>query len=193
MEGEGITMKWQKRKNRSEGKQRKKIQVNFPIRMQLMIGFLIPILFCVVVGVISYLKASEGLVNNYEKSAMTSLEMTLNSMDVSMTVVAVTAEELAEDQTVYAYALGEYNSDVEKKEQARASIQRNLGVKRTITKMIQDIHVIPVKGVDVITTHESAGTGVKSFVEELGNAPESAILSVKRVLWKARRVIRIPL
>lgn len=176
-------MKFQKRKKIKEAKKSKMPGMNFSIKTQLIIGFLIPILFCVVIGVVSYSKASEGLVNNYEKSAVTSLEMTLNSMDVSMTVIAATAEELAEDQTVYAYALGEYNSDAERKEQARASIQRNLGVKRTVTKMIEDIHVIPVKGMDVITTHESETT--KSFVEDLANAQEAGILNGKRVLWKS--------
>ena len=166
-------MKFQKRKKIKEAKKSKMPVMSFSIKTQLIIGFLIPILFCVVIGVVSYSKASEGLVNNYEKSAVTSLEMTLNSMDVSMTVIAATAEELAEDQTVYAYALGEYNSDAERKEQARASIQRNLGVKRTVTKMIEDIHVIPVKGMDVITTHESETT--KSFVEDLANAQKQAI------------------
>ena len=157
--------KWGEAKEKS--RKAKKFQLNISIRMQLIVGFLIPILFCVVIGVISYAKASEGLSENYEKSSITALEMTLNSMDVSMTVIAATAEELAEDQMVYAYSLGEYNTDPTEKDQAKTSIQRNLGVKRTVTKMIEDIHIIPMKGTEIISTKSYICIGLYKNVADL--------------------------
>lgn len=174
--------KWGEAKEKS--RKAKKFQLNISIRMQLIVGFLIPILFCVVIGVISYAKASEGLSENYEKSSITALEMTLNSMDVSMTVIAATAEELAEDQMVYAYSLGEYNTDPTEKDQAKTSIQRNLGVKRTVTKMIEDIHIIPMKGTEIISTKSFSGSA-NSFITELETAEGSGMLNAKRVLWRS--------
>lgn len=39
------------------------------IRTQLYIGFLLPVIFIIVVGIVSYRNASAGLVENYEESA----------------------------------------------------------------------------------------------------------------------------
>ena len=44
----------------------KKHNVRFGILQKLILGFLVPIAFIVVLGIISYSKASEGLVSNYQ-------------------------------------------------------------------------------------------------------------------------------
>ncbi|MBD5477215.1 MAG: hypothetical protein HDR17_14765 [Lachnospiraceae bacterium] len=59
----------------------------FSIRGQMLIGFCVPILFLVLVGIISYNKASTGLTENYEQSTINALEMTRNSLDSSFQVV----------------------------------------------------------------------------------------------------------
>lgn len=173
-----------KQKTVKSKERKKKFQISISIKMQLIIGFLIPIIFCVVIGWIAYTKASDGLIENYETSSMTALEMTLSSMDASMNVVVATAEELAADQTVYAYSMGEYNSDPAQKELARTSIQKNISAKRNVTKMISNIHIIPIEGVDVLTTSELPSP-VSSFVGDLETAEESAIVSAKRTIWKS--------
>ena len=37
------------------------------IRLQLITGFLVPIIFIIIIGVVSYQKSYEGLTQNYEK------------------------------------------------------------------------------------------------------------------------------
>lgn len=160
----------------------RKMRVTMSIRMQLIIGFLIPILFCVAIGAISYMRASEGLVTNYEKSSLTALEMTMTSMDEAMNTVSSMVSELSQDQTVYAYALGDYASDQTMRDQSRTSIHKNLSAKKEFTDMIQDIHIIPIKSEEVVTTKKLDGK-IKGFVEELASSQDAKMLGNKRALW----------
>lgn len=154
------------------------------IRVQLIIGFLIPVLFCVAIGLISYTKASEGLVSNYEKSSVTALQMTMTSLDEAMSTVASMAMELAQDQSVYSYSLGGLGYDSAQETQAKTNIQKNLGIKTTSTDMIQDIHIIPVESKSIITT-KTLGSKVStdSFMDELATSADAAMLGNKRVQW----------
>lgn len=54
------------------------------IRLQLITGFLVPIIFIIIIGVVSYQKSYEGLIQNYEKSALTAIDMTADSRMISV-------------------------------------------------------------------------------------------------------------
>ncbi len=53
----------------------RKAKVKFGILFKLILGFLIPVAFIVLLGIISYKKASEGLVTNYEQSTDNTIAM----------------------------------------------------------------------------------------------------------------------
>lgn len=165
-------------------KKRMKKKISMSIRTQLIIGFLIPILFSVAIGVIAYTKASEGLIDNYEKSSLTALSMTMTSMDEAMNTVSSMVTELSQDQTVYAYSFGDYALDSTLKEQARTSIQKNLSAKTEFTDMIQDIHVIPAKTEKVITTKKTDNAaGVNGFASLIASTEDSGMVANKRPQW----------
>ena len=52
------------------------------IRLQLITGFLVPII--IIIGVVSYQKSYEGLTQNYEKSALTAIDMTADGRMISV-------------------------------------------------------------------------------------------------------------
>lgn len=54
------------------------------IRLQLITGFLVPIIFIIIIGVVSYQKSYEGLIQNYEKSALTAIDMTADGRMISV-------------------------------------------------------------------------------------------------------------
>lgn len=54
------------------------------IRLQLITGFLVPIIFIIIIGVVSYQKSYEGLTRNYEKSALTAIDMTVKETSSKM-------------------------------------------------------------------------------------------------------------
>lgn len=168
---------------RKEKNKKAVLKMGLSIRLQLIIGFLIPIVFIIMVGRVSYIKAYEGLTQNYEKSACTAMEMTMNSMDASMQTVSSITMELAQDKTVNAYALGGYDSDVSKQEQAKTTISNNMNVKETSSKMISGIHIIPVESDKVLTT-QNMGTGEKdSFIDEMAGSTDAWMFTDSYLHW----------
>lgn len=153
------------------------------IRVQLTIGFFIPILFMIGIGWISYTKASEGLIQNYETASCTALEMTMTSFDESMQTISAMTLELAQDKTVNSYALGGYESDTSKQEQAKTTIRNNMNVKQTASKMIEGIHIIPVDGTELLTTQKQDASGTESFIEEMKSAEEAKLLEDGYLHW----------
>lgn len=162
---------------------RKKCRMGISIRAQLILGFMVPVIFLIAIGWISYTKASDGLITNYESSACTALEMTMNSFDSSMQTVASIAMELSQDATVNAYALGGYNADTAKMEQAKTTIRNNMNVKHTSSKMMEAIHIIPVQNNDVLTTEKQKAGNVASFLEELKNSEDGELLADGYLNW----------
>lgn len=179
------TIKTGKVKQKKQKKQTKqtKPKMGISIRMQLIIGFFIPVVFMIGIGWISYRKASEGLIENYEKSSYTALEMTMNSFDESMQTITALTMELAQDKTVTAYALGGYDSDTSKQEQAKTTIRNNMNVKMTTSKMIENIHIIPVENADVLTTQKQSSVSLGSFIEEMKDSEDGDMLSDGYLHW----------
>lgn len=153
------------------------------IRLQLIIGFLVPVFFIVAVGIISYLKASSGLTANYEKSSMTALEMTVTSLEESMQTVMTATSELSSDTTVMSYALGGFDSDSTKQSQAVKNIRNNMSVKETSSNMMEAIHVIPVDGDNVITTKTLGTAELKSFIADMPGSEDGDLLSDGYIHW----------
>lgn len=153
------------------------------IRTQLFIGLLLPVLFIIVVGITSYMKASEGLIANYESSSMSALEMTVTTLDESMKSILASTSELSQDFTVSSYALGGLGSDTSKQNQAKKSIRNNLNVKQTSNDMIQSIHIIPIMGNAVITSETLNTSEIDSFMSGLLQSGDKGLLADKYVHW----------
>lgn len=162
---------------------RDKCKAALSIRMQLTVGFVIPIVFLIVTGVASYSMASKGLRKNYESSAYKALQMTMNSFDESMKNISAITLELAQDSTVNAYALGGYDSDTSKKAQANKTISNNINVKQTSSTMIEGIHIIPISTDNIITTQRLSANEMGSFIDELASSDDANMLADNYLHW----------
>lgn len=167
-------------KAKAEKKTRKR---GVSIRIQLIAGFVIPILFVVLVGVISYTKASEGLTKNYEESSVSALQMMMNSYDESMNSVVSIGMELAQDSTVRSYALGGYLNDVATENQAKTTIKNNLNVKVTSNSLIENIHIMPVADEYIVTTKRLSAAEFQSVIDELAESEDSVMLKNAMPQW----------
>lgn len=173
------------RKKQKENRKKKKLSLS--IRMQMMVGFVIPILFCIMIGVISYAKASEGLIANYEKASVTALQTAMSRFDESMKSVSSMVLELAQDKTVVSYSLGGLESNSLKAEEARKTIQNNISVKQTSTEMVEAIHILPVSGCNLITTHYMNGViDVGSFIDRMAESEDGILLEDTWLHWYSR-------
>ncbi len=154
------------------------------IRIQLLAGFIIPILFVVLVGTISYQKASEGLTRNYEESSDSALSMTISSFDESMKSVTSILMELSQDTNVRSYSLGGYSDNTSKADAAKQSIRNNLNVKATSNSLIENIHIIPITGEEVLTTKKLDSASIDSFISSMESSDDGALLKDGLIHWQ---------
>lgn len=130
-----------KKRGKNEKEKREKKRFGLSIRVQLIIGFMLPIAFIITVGVASYTKASSGLTENYEGSTRTAVEMTVATLEESMRNIRTTTQELAQDKTVMMYSLGGCK-DSSAEGTARTTIRNNVNVKANANDMMSAIHEI---------------------------------------------------
>lgn len=143
------------------------------IRTQLYIGFLLPVIFIIVVGIVSYQNASAGLVENYEESAQNAVEMTISSLDQGFASAKMIAMELSNDTTVTGYSLGGYDNNTSQKSQAKSNINNTILVKQGLNDVVAEIHILPMADEAFITTRTISGTSeLDSFIEEMIEAGE---------------------
>lgn len=164
-------------------KKAQKRKIGISIRFQLVLGFFIPIVFILIVGTVSYKKATEGLTQNYEQSTGNALEMTRNSMDNSLKVIAQNVMELGQDTSVRTYALGALKGDSAKLGQYKNDLKSRLSVMETSSSLIENIHIIPVEGEAVITTRTLSSAEIDSFMKELSQSEDCVLVADEYIKW----------
>ena len=64
-----------------ETKEKRSLNFDINIKLQLLFGFAIPVIFVILVGIISYNKAEEGMISNYEVSAQNTIDTQMEYLD----------------------------------------------------------------------------------------------------------------
>ncbi|NLP35580.1 MAG: methyl-accepting chemotaxis protein [Clostridiales bacterium] len=82
-------------------------KINFrSIKMKLIGSFFIPVLLIVALGVVSYSKASEGIIRNYESSNLTSVNMIGRYFSLELQNIASRVEEISTNEDLKQYFSG---------------------------------------------------------------------------------------
>lgn len=176
------------KKHESKEDSAKQKGLDIPIRVQLLVGFLIPIIFIIAVSVTTYFKASEGLEKNYESSSITALEMFVTSFDEATNQIQSDVSELAQDSNVNSYALGGFKNDSAKKENAQRAIRTDISVKSTSSSLAEAIHILPVSEMEFITTQKMDMEEMYSFINKLEGTEDSIILEQAHVNWATKHL-----
>lgn len=134
------------------GNERKKTGHRFGIRQKLIFGFGIPVLFLVILGFISYRKASSGLVNNYEQATENTISMATEYMNFAFESINSIALQYANDSDIIYYAQGVTNNTDSTRNIFVKSTSRELMKKVDMEQLIENIHIITPEGIPVLTS-----------------------------------------
>lgn len=157
-----------KGKKKNKEKEPKEKQRGISIRTQLYIGFLLPVFFIIIVGIVSYQSASSGLVENYEESAKNAVQMTVSSLDQGFASVKSIVMELAGDATVNGYSLGGYAGNTTQENQAKNNLKNLILVKQGLNDVVQEIHILPIADEAFLTTRTLEKTSeLDSFIDDM--------------------------
>ena len=143
------------------------------IKVQLIIGFFIPILFLIFVGIVSYKRASAGMIKNYESSTQSAISMAVESLDQGIKPVISNTLLLAQDKSLASYITGAYENNAMAKTKSRDAIADNILVMQTADEYIKNIHIIPIDSEWVISTATLTTSKTNSFSSQLKEAEPS--------------------
>lgn len=124
------------------------------IKFQLLVGFLLPVIFVVLVGVVSYKKAEQGMIDNYETSVRTTIDTQMEYLDFGLSLIRTDAIQIKTDEELQNLMSGVYAKDLTKASNAYNKNLANLSIKKRLNNFIKDIYIIPKSGNSIISTSD---------------------------------------
>ncbi|MGN1146980.1 MAG: methyl-accepting chemotaxis protein, partial [Lachnospiraceae bacterium] len=158
------------------GKVKEKKGAHLSLKMQLIIGFTLPILMVICIGIYAYNKAAAGMVNNYRETSLQALQMTSDYMNYGFSNIQSNALELYNDGDVKDYCRNVYRSNPEQGSIVWSDIVDNLVTKRLSNEFVENIHIIPMSGLNTMTSANMQSTKWRDgFYQELLEEKEEVI------------------
>ncbi|MGN1158641.1 MAG: methyl-accepting chemotaxis protein [Lachnospiraceae bacterium] len=127
------------------------------IRSQLILGFLIPVLAVIGVGIFAYGKAEDGMLKNYGESAQTALQMTVKLLDYGFDTVDTDSMQIFNDSNVKNYVSDTYRNDMALKAEALTQAETLIKSKQNSNAFIKDIIIVTADNLNDIATLTGKG------------------------------------
>ncbi len=150
--------------------------LHLSLKAQLIIGFVLPVLLVVCIGIYAYNKAEKGMVNNYRETALQALQMTTDYMNFGFETVSSSALELYNDGDVINYTRNLFKDNQEQVRLLESDIASNITTRKIANRFIENIHIIPQAGIGSLTSQSRETLKLKDgFFAELLAQQESIV------------------
>lgn len=134
------------------------------IRNKIVVCFLVPIVFMVIIGVSAYQKSAEGLIEKFTDSTLQTMRMATENLNMSCDFIRSEGLKYAYDDDLRKYFLGMFEDNPVDKLNFLTSTKSNLLSVQTSNPFISHMHIIPKKGVNLLST--KLLSGVDGFLDE---------------------------
>ncbi len=162
----GIMAKSKKSTQKSEGQ-----NLLFSIRNKIVICFLVPILFMMILGVLSYRKAADGMREAFDDSTQQTINMVTENLDVSNSFIEAEALKYVVDSNLGKYFLGMYDNDGVKKRNIIDEVKTEILASQVGNSYISNIYIITEQKCSMISTKGKAQPGIyEEYMEEMQGA-----------------------
>lgn len=159
-----------KKKDAGKGDGKSRFQFNVSMKVQLLIGFLVPIIFVIMVGAISYRRAESGMAENYESAAVTAIDAQMHYLDFGLSVINADAVQMKLDSDLASLVAGTYKNDSSKTSSVYNKTLSSIKVKQTSNAFIKNIYIIPKSDNRIIST--SGSTNEQGYYEQWAETEE---------------------
>lgn len=160
---------------------RKKGIYLFGIKSQLYIGFIIPIIFMIVLGAISYNLAAESLKKNYEATSLNTSNTARDYMDFGFTTVRSEMLQLYVDTTLSRYGTGTFSTP--ELVAAKNTYGKLLSSKTEGNPFIGNLYIVPKSGENVLP---QKGSAVDGFFDDVLKAQPEIAKQGAQGIWVGR-------
>ena len=166
--------------NEKTNKEKKKLNFDINIKLQLLFGFAIPVIFVILVGVISYNKAEEGMISNYEVAAQNTINTQMEYIDFGLSLIRGDAVQIKLDQELQSLMAGTYKNNVSKASEVNTKTNSSITVKANLNQFINNIYIVPKVDQNIISTTKILTGGTKQpagFYEEWSKTEEGKAIN----------------
>lgn len=136
----------------------------FGIRNKVVLCFLVPIIFMIIVGVSAYRKAATGMRENFQESTIQTISMAKDYIEMSCMFIESEGTRYAFATNVSNYVGGALENDPVDKMLVLENLNLDLRTSLTANSFISGIHIIPNENFAILTT--GASQNVKGILEE---------------------------
>lgn len=112
------------------------------IRTKLVISFIIPIICIVILGVVSYQKAADGICSSYEFSTAQSIKMSGKYLNVGVNAAEAFAVQCINDNTLKLYTNGYYKDDIIENNDVYGEYYKSFLAKTTTDEFISGVSIL---------------------------------------------------
>lgn len=140
----------------------------FGIRNKIIICFLVPILFMILLGVISYQKAADGMSGSFRESTQQTINMATEYIDVSNSFIEAEGLKYVVDSDLGKYYLGLYDNDPTRKRTLLDQVKTRILASQVGNDYISNIYIMPGNDLQMISTKSKSQKGVyEEYMKEM--------------------------
>jgi len=119
------------------------------IRAKLIIASLIPVIFIIALGLLSYSKSSKGLIRNYESSTLSNMSNMSKYLDFGFDIVSSKAELLSSNKIMRSYYAGDFKAQKMEEMTRYREIQELVTSNILSEKYISNIYILSDYGMGI--------------------------------------------
>ena len=149
----------------STSKQPKQAFLLFSIRNKIILCFMVPILFMILVGITAYQRSAAGMSEKFRESTQQTINMAVEYVDVICEFIEAEALKYAFDSDMSKYFAGVYNNDTSEQRVLLNNVKTDIVSSKSANRFINNIHVIPEAGLVTLST-ASSGSNQDGFFNE---------------------------
>ena len=143
-------MKWMLRKiNLKKNPLNLSAKKIFSIRNKILVCFLVPLGFMIIIGTSAYKKAERGMSQKYQESTLQTVKMAMEYVDMSCEFIEAEGMKYAFNEDLNKYFKGRLTDPVTKREM-ESRVQSELISSQTVNPFINYIHIIPEEGIPML-------------------------------------------
>lgn len=156
-----------KQQNQKRGSQQGKT-VLFSIRSKIIVCFLVPIIFMVMLGIISYQKAAEGMSTSFRESTQETVDMASEYVDMTNSFIEAEALKYVVDSELGKYFIGVYGNDPVKETTLANQVKTQILASQVGNSFISNIYIITEETTPMISTKSKSQNGMyEAYMAEM--------------------------
>lgn len=156
---------------------RQAVFLPFSIRNKIICGFLVPIIFMIIIGVSAYQKAAEGMNEKFTDSTAQTIRMATEYVDMSCAFIESEGVKYAFDKELSKYFLGMFEGNEIDRINVINNVRSQMLSSQTSNPFINDIHIVTKKGISMLSTAVA------------GSSNSTASLSMEGILAEYREEV----